>query len=99
MTEETKETTGPEYTNFEIPVEEMTENQQLMLAILMQEGALRMRELIVAKLEAGEDNLTKDGVIAMVSSTMPNIFEDVSSVEESDEKDESDASTSSDLHK
>lgn len=98
MTEETKDTTGPEYSTFEIPVEEMSQQQQLMLAILLQEGALRMRELIVAKLETEKENLTRDEVIAIVNSTMPNVFEDTKGTEYREDND-SDASTGSDLHK
>jgi hypothetical protein len=88
----------PTYTTMELPVENMTEQQQLMLAILLQEGALRMRELIVAKLEAETGDLTKDQIIAMVNSTMPNIFEDAGDLTTNDEKDNSDASPREDLH-
>jgi hypothetical protein len=84
MTEETKQ---PEYTNFEIPVEEMTESQQLMLAILMQEGALRMRELIITRLESEKEDLTQNEVIAIVASTMPNVFGEVEDAEEAEKKD------------
>lgn len=83
MTEETK---GPEYTSFEIPVEEMTESQQLMLAILMQEGALRMKELIVARLESEKEDLTKEETLAIIASTLPNVFGDVETAEEEVEK-------------
>lgn len=85
----------PTYTAMELPVENMTDQQQLMLAILLQEGALRMRELIVAKLEAETEDLTKDQIIAIVNSTLPNVFD---MGEENDEKDETDASTREDLH-
>lgn len=72
MTEETKDAT---YTDYQIPVGQLNESQQVILAILMQEGALRMKELIVSTLEAEKADLTKDQILAIIAEIAPNVFE------------------------
>lgn len=73
MTEETKDGT---YTEYQIPVGQLNESQQVILAILMQEGALRMKELIVSTLEAEKADLTKDQILEIIAEIAPNVFGD-----------------------
>ena len=72
MTEETKDAT---YTEYQIPIGKLNESQQVILAILMQEGALRMKELIMSTLEAEKADLTKDQILEIIAEIAPNVFE------------------------
>lgn len=85
MTEETKDGT---YTEYQIPIGKLNDSQQVVLALLLQEGALRMKELIMSTLEAKEEDLTKDQVLAVIAEIAPNVFEvgTDDSVEESPEQ-------------
>ncbi len=61
------------YTKLSIPLDKMSDQQVFMLGIIMQEGALRMQEMIVAKLQA-EDSACVDWAIGVVESVDASSF-------------------------
>ncbi len=67
------ESKDEKYTKLSIPLDKMSDQQLLMLGIIMQEGALRMQEMIVEKLKA-EDSVCIDWAISVVESVDASSF-------------------------
>ncbi len=67
------ESKDEKYTNLSIPLDKMSDQQVFMLGIIMQEGALRMQEMIVEKLKA-EDSVCIDWAVGIVESVDASIF-------------------------
>jgi ABC-type transporter Mla MlaB component len=68
------------YTSLSIPLDKMSDQQIFMLGIIMQEGALRMQEMIVEKLKA-EDSACVDWAISVVESVDASTFAPISEEE------------------
>lgn len=67
------ESKDEKYTKLSIPLDKMTDTQILMLGIIMQEGALRMQDMIIEKLKA-EDSVCVDWAIGIVESVDASSF-------------------------
>lgn len=64
------------YTNMSIPLDKMSDQQVFMLGIIMQEGALRMQEIIVEKLNEA-DSACAEWAVAIVESIDATTFTNV----------------------
>lgn len=67
------ESKDEKYTNLSIPLDNLSDTQVFMLGIIMQEGALRMQEMIVEKLKA-EDSVCVDWAVGIVESVDASSF-------------------------
>ena len=61
------------YSTISLPLESMTDHQIFMLGIIMQEGALRMQEMIVEKLRAS-DSACSEWAVGIVESIDASTF-------------------------
>lgn len=72
------ESKDEKYSTISLPLDNMTDHQVLILGIIMQEGALRMQEMIVEKLNEA-DSSCSDWAIAIVESIDASTFTSVDS--------------------
>ena len=74
------ESKDEKYSTISLPLDSMTDQQVFILGIIMQEGALRMQEMIVEKLNEA-DSACSDWAIAIVESIDASTFTSVDSKE------------------
>jgi hypothetical protein len=67
------ESKDEKYTNLSIPLDSLSDAQILMLGVIMQEGARRMQEMIIEKLNEA-DSTCAGWAVAIVESIDANTF-------------------------